>query len=88
VALSSVRWVELLDGGVFQIAPKQTSVKPKRENGTRSAFPVSRFACSLMEARGIEPRSEHDSETAPTCVDLALWSHHLGAWSALAVTSL
>ena len=25
-----------------------------------------------MEARGIEPRSEHDSDTAPTCVDLAL----------------
>src|SRR6266516_1386612 len=41
-----------------------------------------------MEARGIEPRSEHDSDTAPTCVDLALWSHRLGAWSALAVTSL
>ena len=27
---------------------------------------------SKMEARGIEPRSEHDSDTAPTCVDLAL----------------
>ena len=25
-----------------------------------------------MEARGIEPRSEHDSDTAPTCVDKAL----------------
>jgi len=25
-----------------------------------------------VEARGIEPRSEHDSDTAPTCVDKAL----------------
>jgi len=25
-----------------------------------------------MEARGIEPRSENDSDTAPTCVDKAL----------------
>ena len=61
--------------------------REKRGNGTRCAFDVSRFPFSV-EARGIEPRSEHDSDTAPTCVDLALWSHHLGAWSALAVTSL
>lgn len=26
-----------------------------------------------MEARGIEPRSEQDSETAPTCVGDAYW---------------
>jgi len=25
-----------------------------------------------VEARGIEPRSENDSDTAPTCVDKAL----------------
>lgn len=38
------------------------------KNGTRY---VPRFSF-LVEARGIEPRSEHDSDTAPTCVDLAL----------------
>src|ERR1700694_479049 len=26
-----------------------------------------------MEARGIGPRSEHESDTAPTCVDKAFW---------------
>ena len=34
-----------------------------------SRFP---FPELLVEARGIEPRSEHDSDTAPTCVDKAL----------------
>ena len=48
----------------------------------------SNISTSKMEARGIEPRSEHDSDTAPTCVDLALWSRYLGAWSALVATSL
>src|SRR6266853_3483806 len=50
-----------------------------------SPFP---FAC-CMEARGIEPRSERDSDSATTCVDDAfLSSRHLGASSALAATSL
>jgi len=43
----------------------------------------------VMEARGIEPRSERDSDSATTCVDDAfLCSRHLGASSALAATSL
>src|SRR5258706_7081708 len=43
----------------------ETSSQTKRD--TCLACPVSQ-----MEARGIEPRSEHDSDTATTCVDLAL----------------
>ena len=48
----------------------------------------TRKAQKTVEARGIEPRSEHDSDTAPTCVDKALWSRYLGASSALVATSL
>ena len=56
-------------------------------NEKRDTLRVSRFPWSV-EARGIEPRSEHDSDTAPTCVDKALWSRYLGASSALVATSL
>src|SRR5439155_5692224 len=56
-----------------------------RERRTGNVLDVSR---SEMEARGIEPRSEHDSDTATTCVDRALWSRYLGAPSALVATSL
>ena len=41
----------------------------------------------VVEARGIEPRSENDSDTATTCVDEACWSHHRGASPAAAATS-
>src|SRR6267154_2221370 len=42
----------------------------EKRNGTRCVT-VSRSSVA-MEARGIEPRSEHDSDTATTCVDRAL----------------
>ena len=41
----------------------------------------------VMEARGIEPRSENDSDTTTTCVDEACWSRHRGASPATAATS-
>ncbi len=39
--------------------------KRETEDASRFPFPVSRF---YMEARGIEPRSENDSDAATTCV--------------------
>src|SRR5512142_599024 len=41
----------------------------------------------VMEARGIEPRSEPGSETAPTCVGGAYWSCHPGTPPAQVATS-
>src|SRR2546430_10809335 len=43
----------------------------RAENGTRGRVSRVPFPGLLVEARGIEPRSEHDSDTAPTCVDKA-----------------
>src|SRR5881397_4449997 len=60
----------------------------KRKTGHVARFPCPVSRVGSVEARGIEPRSEHDSDTAPTCVDRALWSRYLGAPSALAATSL
>src|SRR5215813_4758519 len=50
------------------------------ERGKRwSASPLPLPSYRLvMEARGIEPRSEQDSETAPTCVGDACWISSAG----------
>ena len=53
----------------------------------QSLAPNPESRAPRMEARGIEPRSENDSDTATTCVDEACWSHHRGASPATAATS-
>ena len=55
-------------------AASRAGRREKTRNGKRETCRISRFPFLELsvEARGIEPRSEHDSDTAPTCVDKAL----------------